>query len=119
MINWKKEGYKVGEDVFIVDCFGYKDKKNFLIGKVLYVGTKNMKVSIKDVNRERILLFNGSRVVKGVFWNNYYCVYKSKEEYEQILECDEKASELRKHISDNLKKLSLDQLEDIKKIIDS
>lgn len=119
-INWKKEGFLVGEDVLIINVIGFYDtKKEFITGKVIYVGTKRLKVSIQELDKEKILDFNGKRSVNGCLFGNYYLVYKSKEEYEAIVAIEEETSKLIEHINSNIKNLSLSKLRKISKIIDS
>lgn len=118
MLNWKKEGYKVGEEVCIVNNFGvYNQSSKIIEGIVVYTGTKRLKVSIKDGDKEKILDFNGRRSVNGLFFGDYYLVYKSKDEYEKLVQEKEEMEEARKYIKDNLDKLSLAQLTEIKSLI--
>lgn len=119
MVNWKKDGYKVGAEVCIVNKIGfYNPKEIFIKGKVTYVGTKRLKVLIPFGEKEKTLDFNGRRSVDGILFGDYYCVYKTEEEYKQIVADIEKAKELREYISDNLKNISLKDLEQIKEVLD-
>lgn len=119
MVNWKKEGYQVGAEVCIVNKVGFCNPKEiFIKGKVVYAGTKRLKVLIPFGEKEKTLDFNGKRSVNGILFGDYYCVYKSKEEYDKLVADSEKAKELREYISDNLKKISLKDLEALKEVLD-
>lgn len=117
MVNWKKEGYKVNQEVFIVKHLGLSGDKKTLLGKATYVGTKNMKVSIIEGEKEKILEFNGKRNAKGVCFGFYYTVYKTEAEYNQMVLDEEKSTELREYISKNLHLLSLRELEEVKTVL--
>lgn len=119
MVNWKKEGYSLDSEVFIVKHMGFSDEKRFIKGKVVYAGTKNMNVSVIEGESERILKFNGSKHAKGSCFGFYYTIYKSEEEYSEIILREEKTDELKKYISDKVKYLSLNELEELKCIIDN
>lgn len=106
MINWKKEGYIVGEEVCLVLKY-YSGKVEFLTGKVTHVGTKILKV-LKGGNRE--LKFVDGNSVSGVLWGDIYYVYKTKEEYEKLVLKSEKTEELRKKITEKIGELELEDL---------
>lgn len=119
-INWKKEGYEVGDEVCIVSTFELYslEEIKYIVGKVTHVGTKILKVTIPDVDKEKTLKFNGRRSVPGGFWERTYCVYKTKEDYQEAVAKREKAEELKKYISKNLDNLALEDLEVVGDIID-
>lgn len=81
-MNWKKEGYKVDQFVFIVINNIFINNTRTTEGKVTYVGTKNLNITTSGgVN---IKMKNGeNRWHDGL--GDYYEVYKSKEEYEKLL----------------------------------
>ena len=125
MINWKKEGYVVGENVLIVNKFGlYNQRENFIDGVVTYVGTKILKVSILDNENERILTFNGrsltsnGRKDNSVAFGDFYIVYKSREAYDKEVSDRKKRDNLKTYITRNLIELDLDTLVSIKDEID-
>lgn len=119
MCNWKKEGYEVGKEVCIVNNFGiYNQSSKIIEGKIVYVGTKRLKVAIPFGDKEKILDFNGKRSVSGLLFGDYYFVYKDKEEYDKVIKEKEDIENARKYIKDNLNKLSLEKLNDIISIID-
>lgn len=121
MLNWKKNGYELGQEVCVVYKVGfYNPKEVFIVGKITYVGTKRLKVVIPfGDNKEKTLDFNGKRSVNGVLFGDYYMVYKTKEEYDEVVAHNEKAKELREYISNNVAKLTLSELEEIKSLMDS
>ena len=119
MINWKKEGYIVGEKVLIVNKFGiYNQKENTIDGVVTYVGTKILKVSIYGTENERILTFNGRRNCSGVVFGDFYAVYKSKEDYDKEVLDKKEMENLTVYITRSLSELDLDTLINIKDNID-
>lgn len=119
MCNWRKEGYEVGKDVCVVNHFGvYSQSSKLIKGKVVYVGTKRLKVSIPFGDSEKILDFNGKRSVSGLLFGDYYLVYKNKEEYEKEVKEKEDIEKARTFIKDNLNKLSLEKLNEIISIMD-
>ena len=119
MIYWKSEGYKVGEEVCIINMMGfYNPTEKHLTGKIIHSGAKILKVSIPFRDKEKILVFNGKRSCNGVVFGDYYLVYKTLEEYNKTVEKEKKTKELRNYISENLNKLSLDDLNKIKELID-
>lgn len=118
MLNWKKEGYKVGEYVYIVKNLGLSSNKLYLTGKAVYVGIKKMDVLVVENGKEKILKFNGMRNVNGYCFGYYYSVFKSEEEYNQMIYNEKKAMELREYISSNIKDVSLKELENIKRLIE-
>lgn len=119
MVNWKKEGYSLDLEVFIVKHMGFSNEKRFIKGKVVYVGTKNMNVSIIEGESERILKFNDVKHAKGSSFGFYYTIYKSEEEYTETALREEKTDELKKYISAKVQFLSLNELEELKGIIDN
>lgn len=121
MINWKSEGYKVGEEVCIVNRMGfYNPTEKHIVGKVVHSGTKILKVVVPfGENKEKTLVFNGKRSCNGVLFGDYYLVYKTIDEYNKVLDEKEKAENLRDYISKNLNNLSLNALEKIKDVVDS
>lgn len=114
-MNWKKEGYVVGEEVCLV-FKSYGGKVEFLTGKVTHVGTKILKV-LKGENRE--FKFTGRNSVNGVLWGDTYYVYKTKEEYEKIVLENEKTEELRKKLTEKIGELELEGLVAINNLLNN
>lgn len=116
MVNWKKEGYQVGQKVFIRSFNGYANKEYpSKKGIVTYVGTKNLKVQMDEI----VYTFNNRRISFNKYLSGQvYYAYKSKEEYEQIRLEEERSKELRSYIMDNLEKFSLKDLEYIKDFLE-
>lgn len=121
MHNWKKEGYKVEDNVCIIgQSVGWTSREIKKSGKVIYVGTKILKVEIDRKDDEpRILTFNGKDYTKGEFFGNYYVLYKTEEDYDNMVKDRKKKILLQDNIIKNINKLSLLELEKIKEIIDS
>lgn len=119
MINWKKEGYILGENVLIVNKFGiYNQRQNLIDGVVTYVGTKVLKVSIYNNENEKILTFNGRKSCSGAVFGDFYVVYKSKEDYDKEVLDREEMENLKVYITRSLSELDLDTLINIKDNID-
>lgn len=99
-MNWKKEGYKVDQFVFLTIRSMFVNDVRTTEGKVTYVGTKNL--TIVTSGGLTIKMKNGENI-----WHNgigdYYKVFKSKEEYEKILINQQDMDELREEIIDLLK----------------
>lgn len=117
-MNWKKQGYEVGQKVYLVQEFLFSNKKCFHDGTVTHVGTKLLKVKKDNDSYERTLTFE-KRWTSGGMAGYCYEVYKSEKEYNEILsrELDRKA--LIGLIEHSIKNLSNEQLEDVKKLVDS
>lgn len=118
MINWKKEGYVVGQKVYLVQEFLFSKEKRYYDGTVTYVGSKILKVKKENDTYEKTLTFE-KRWTSGGMAGYYYSVYKSEEEYEEKLskELDRKA--LIGLIEHNIRKLSNEHLEEVDKLINS
>lgn len=117
-MNWKKEGYEVGQKVYLVQEFLFSKNKSYHNGIVTHVGTKILKVKKEDDKYEKTLTFE-KRWTSGGMAGYCYNVYKSEKEYEEELskELDRKA--LIGLIEYNIKNLSNEQLEEVDKLINS
>lgn len=125
MINWKKEGYIVGDSVLIVNKFGlYSQREIFFDGVVTYVGTKILKVSIGNNKDKKNLTFKGVSLTSNgardhsVSFGEFYTVYKSREAYDKEVLDRNKRGSLKNFILRNLSDLDLDTLIKIKDEID-
>ena len=114
MINWKKEGYTVGEEVLLVSIFYFTDRSNEHIGKVNYVGTKKL---IVELDGKKISFNQGSRRSESNGFGVYYFVYKNKAERDNLLAQVKRKDELKELISEEIKNLSLNSLEKVYNII--
>lgn len=115
-MNWKKAGYKPGDKVYIVQSMLFSERKSFLDGTVTYVGTKILKVSLDDIDTK--LEFT-KRYISGKMIGYCYEVYKSKEEYDEILRKELDRKTLIGLIEHSIKNLSNEQLEEVEKLISS
>lgn len=118
MINWKKEGYEVGQKVYLVQEYLFSKSKFYRTGIVTYVGTKILKVKKEEDDRSKTIVFE-KRWTSGDMPGYFYSVYKSEQEYEEELskELDRKA--LIGLIEHNIRKLSNEHLEEVDKLINS
>ncbi|WP_368263221.1 beta barrel domain-containing protein [Clostridium disporicum] len=117
-INWKNEGYVVGQKVFLAVNMGfYSNNLSFQEGVVTYVGTKILKVTTIEGGRELKLEFNNKRSTLSGILKHRYQVYKSESEYLDKLEEKQKANRLREELTVKLNKFDLSQLEKIEKFM--
>lgn len=110
MINWKKEGYLVGEEVLLVSKLYFSDRSSESTGIVKYVGVKKLVVELEG---KKITFNQGSRRSDSNGFGMYYFVYKNKEERETILAKIRRKDELKELISQEIKGLSLESLEKV------
>lgn len=113
-MNWKKEGYEVGQTVFIVRKGMFTRDISYHTGTISHVGTKKLVV---DITPKIQLTFTDDRECTGDTWGNLYTFYNNKEEYEEELAKKKAKNELIADIKDNLNKLSMDKLNRILDII--
>lgn len=118
MSNWKKDGYKIGDEVFVVKVLGMSNDVTSMTGTVTYVGTKKLKVEIKQKYKNSILEFDYKGIARGSSFGFYYYVYKSKEAYLNETKKDDYINELRNSLSKKINSLSLEQLEELESILD-
>jgi len=113
-INWKNEGYEVGQNVFLAVNMGfYSNNLSFQEGVVTYVGTKILKVTTIEGGRELKLEFNNKRMTMSGILKHRYQVYKSESEYLKKLEEKQKTNRLREELTVKLNQFDLSQLEEI------
>lgn len=113
IISWKKEGYKIGQDVVVVEK-GMGIDTTLHKGKVISVGTKILKV---DIGNSMLLSFKNKKSTNGIMLN-YYTIYKSKDEYNQIVQAELDKEKMIAKIQSKLSNLSNEKLEAIVSIID-
>ena len=110
-MNWKKEGYKKDQKVFLVSKGMFTRDIHYYEGVIIHAGTKILKVKI-DAS-ERILEFKNSTYTSGALWGYGYYLYKSEEVYKnEIIETTYK-NELLEKVKNSLSKLTNEQLEEI------
>lgn len=106
-MNWKKEGYKVRQKVFIVRKGMFTRDIGYYTGTISHVGTKKLVI---DIDSKMQLTFTNDRECTGNTWGNLYTFYNNKEEYEEELAKKKAKNDLIAEIKDNLNKLSMDKL---------
>lgn len=119
MTNWKKDGYKIGEKVFIVKTLGLSNSNEGMLGTVVYVGTKKLRVSIQQKYKESILEFDSNGYARGSSFGYYYYVYKTEEEYINQIQKQKNLDSLKKELINKIESLSLEQLNKLSLIIDT
>lgn len=123
-INWKKEGYKVGENALVVlrkynftrNEFEFTDYK--VLYEITHVGTKILKVKHKDYHNNTKFQFK-SRSINGPFFGHSYVVFKDEEEFNLYKQKEERYKELRIKLSEKVKTLPIEKLEMINDIIEN
>ncbi|WP_368262438.1 beta barrel domain-containing protein [Clostridium disporicum] len=107
-INWKKEGYEVGQKLFIFkkDYFETISNPYQTEVTVTYVGVKILKVT--DGQRE--FEFKGSKSANSGFWGSSYKLYNSREEFEKEQRDEAEKYEIKMKLSNSINHLSLDEL---------
>lgn len=107
-MNWKKEGYKIGQEVFLLRVCAFGTNTVMDKGTVSHVGTKLLKV---DCSPKMQLTFRESNRCSGGLYGVMYYLYKTKEDYMK----EEKQAEIRKELENKVKKdidkLTNEQLE--------
>ena len=110
MMNWKKEGWEVGQEVFLVVKGMFTRDIKYQTGKVTHVGTKLLKV---DVEPKMQLTFKDNNQTSGhiASFGYIYEVFKSKEDFYEESEKRERKKYLVGRISRNIQVLSDEKLE--------
>lgn len=107
-MNWKKEGYKIGQEVFLLRTCAFGMNTFMDKGTVAHVGTKLLKVNCSPKMQ---LTFRGNNRCSGGLYGFMYYLYKSEEDYMR----EEKQEEIRKELENKVKKdidkLTNEQLE--------
>jgi len=116
-INWKKEGYKIGQTLFIFkkDYFTTNSNPYQTEVTVTYVGTKVLKVS----DGEREFEFKGSKATSCGLWGMSYNLYNSREEFEQEQRDEAEKYELKAKLTNGVASLSLDELKELYKALNT
>lgn len=115
MINWKKEGYSVGDEVLLISKYPFTDRMSEHKGIITYVGTKKLAVAFDN---KKLTFSKGSRRADNYDWHNSFYVYKNSEERNTFLSNEEKRGKLIEKISTDVKNLSLMSLEKIDSLIE-
>ena len=107
-INWKKEGYKIGQTLFIFkkDYFTTNSNPYQTEVTVTHVGVKILKVT----DGEREFEFKGSKTTNCGLWGICYQLYNSREEFEQEQRDEAEKYELKMKLSNSINNLSLEEL---------
>jgi hypothetical protein len=119
-MNWKEEGYKVGEKALIVreEIFEQASYDYFYMEEVdiVHVGTKILKIKRK---RHKEIIETEDLTIKDNGNGVVFRLYKNKESYDlAVAEKLEKEKLLHK-VRDKLKDLNINQLMAIVKLIES
>lgn len=110
-MNWKKEGYFKGQEVFLVGANMFVNDNYSRTGTVIHAGTKILKVEVGC--SKKIMEFRNSNYTSDKQYGFGYRVYKSKEEYEIAKKKADDRYFLRKRAEKALGKLTNEQLEQI------
>lgn len=109
-INWKKQGYKIGQEVLLVRKCMFTNDSSFTTGIVAHAGTSILKV---NCNPKMQLTFKGKTTCKGYLFGHTFELYKDEQEYLEKINKTTKRKELINKIKDRLEDLSDSQLESI------
>jgi hypothetical protein len=113
-MNWKQEGYIVGNKVCLENIMLYSGS-TIEDAEIVYVGNKILKVK---TNNDKVIQFKDSRTARGSCFGFMYQIHKSKEEYEQIINTEKDRQVLIEKIGRKLDELSLEKLKEIENIIE-
>ena len=100
LINWKKEGFKINDDVFLVIKGLFDNTEKYYKGKVSYIGTKILKVRIQEKEVFKEIKFNGTKNKRS--FDEVYIVYKSLNEYVELTKKEKNKTELKNSIINKL-----------------
>lgn len=113
-MNWKDQGFKVGNNAYIVNhSMWHKDRE--VIGEeveIIYIGRKILKVKRND----KIIEFR-SQTAKSDLWGYYYGIYLNEADYLESKKKAEQKRALREEIKNAVNKLSYAKLLEIDAII--
>lgn len=118
-VNWKREGYKVGDKIFVVSTqydfntgkFEYTNK--YMHCEITYVGIKILKVKS---NKDEKMVFN-RRKCRSSLLGHGYAAFKDEQEFE-IYKTREKIKEkLQIELTEKIKHLPLETLYQINEVI--
>jgi hypothetical protein len=77
-MNWKQEGYQVGNIACIENIMLYSSSTIEDV-KIIYVGNKILKVK---TNNEKVIQFKDGTTASGHCFGFMYKIYKSRKEYD-------------------------------------
>lgn len=102
---WRK--FNINDEVFVVKTSNLlsQNKCDFITGKVIKKGSKWITILIDDTE----IKFNSPIMILNGLVGCTYRIFKSEEEYYELIELKEKKEELKK----NLDKFSTNELKDI------
>lgn len=113
-MNWKKEGYKIGEEMLLI-AESLHNKSKPIIKKVKIISIDNSLLKVTDDAKE--IMFYDSIVSHLCPINFTYILCKSEEDYKQYKKnCQERNSLICK-IKNSIRNLSLNKLRKINKIL--
>lgn len=116
-MNWKKEGWKVGQEVYLVVKGMFTRDIRYEKGIVKHVGTKLLKVNCEPKMQ---LTFSDTNITKGnlASFSYTYEVYKSEEDYKKCISKELSRRVTIELIKDELINLSTEDLDKILEIIE-
>lgn len=107
-MNWKKEGYEIGQEVFLLRTCAFGTNTVMDKGTVAHVGTKLLKI---DCSPKMQLTFRESNRCSGGLYGVMYYLYKSEEDYMREKKQVEIKKELENKVKKDIDKLTNEQLE--------
>ena len=109
-MNWKKDGWQLGSRVFIVSDSMFMNHKNTEAGEVIHVGTKILKVKIRQ---GIVLTFRDSIQTIGhiASFGYVYHVFKSEQHYNDYIEKKKYRKKIEKLAEKAIKVLDTCELE--------
>jgi predicted ATP-binding protein involved in virulence len=113
-MNWKQEGYQVGNTACLENIMLYSGSTIENV-EIIYVGNKILKIK---TNNEKVIQFNNSTTASGHCFGFMYKIYKSRKEYDELIQVKKDKENLVDKISKKLDKLSLEKLKEIEIIIE-
>lgn len=113
-VNWKREGYNVGQKVFVHIENRYSEDK-FCEAEVSYVGFKYLRI---DMNGHEIE-FKSSKSISSISWVSTYTVYKSEDEYKETVRLEKEKDEIQSKLTSIILDMDLEKLRKINKFIES
>lgn len=109
-MNWKKAGYKIGQEVFLVRTGVFSRDTAYQTGTISHVGTKRLVV---DCSPKMKLTFIGENECTGYLWGHIYEFYDSEEVYQKKVKKIRERNELIDKVKKHLVNLDDKQLESI------
>lgn len=110
IINWKKEGFSINQKIFVTKRDIVTNIETYYYGKVIYVGTKILKVQIdQQNNHSKIIKFNGKNICR-YSPTEIAMVYKSLNEYISLNKKNKEKGKIIESIINSLYDVSVDKL---------